>query len=92
MGTVIKIDTNTASSIRGRFARVAVTISLDKPLVSQFVLDGKIQKVEYEGLPVICFKCGRYRHNNNTCKEAGVVNDDGNPPQPTMQLQEDHVP
>ncbi|KAK9181331.1 hypothetical protein WN944_024468 [Citrus x changshan-huyou] len=91
VGTVIKIDANTASSIRGRFARVAVIISLDKPLVSQFVLDGKIQKLEYEGLPVIFFKCGRYGHNNNTCKEAGVVNDDENPPQPTMQHQEDHV-
>ncbi|KAK9226373.1 hypothetical protein WN943_011420 [Citrus x changshan-huyou] len=91
VGTVIKIDANTTSCIRGRFARVAVTISLDKPLVSQFVLDGKIQKVEYEELPVICFKCGRYGHNSNACKEAGVANDNENPPQPAMQRQEDHV-
>ena len=91
VGTVIKIDANTTLSIRGCFARVAVTISLDKPLVSQFVLDGKIQKVEYEGLPVICFKCGRYGHNSNTCKEAGVTNEGENPPQSDMNRQEDHV-
>lgn len=42
VGTVIKIDANTTSSTRGRFARVAVTISLAKPLVSQFELDGKV--------------------------------------------------
>ena len=59
VGTVIKIDSNTTSSALGRFARIAVTLSLAKPLVSQFVLDGKIQKVEYEGLLVICFTCGR---------------------------------
>ena len=92
VGMVIKIDANTASSRRGHFARVAVTISLDKPLVSQFILDGKIQKMEYEGLLVICFKCGRYGYNSNTCKGAGVANDDENPPsQPTMQHQKDHV-
>ncbi|KDO59838.1 hypothetical protein CISIN_1g037799mg [Citrus sinensis] len=62
VGIVIRIDPHTASSARGRFARIAVRLSLDKPLVSQFVLDGKVQKVEYEGLPVICFTCGRYGH------------------------------
>lgn len=91
MGTVIKIDANTTSSTRGRFARVAVTISLAKPLVCQFLLDGKVQKVEYEGLPVICFTCGRYGHNNNICREAGAANKVENAPQPTMHRQEDHA-
>lgn len=72
VGTVIKIDSNTASSTRGRFARIAVSIILDKPLVSQFELEGKVQKVEYEGLPVICFTCGRYGHNSNGCKVSGT--------------------
>lgn len=55
--------------------------------MSQFELDGKVQKVEYEGLPVICFMCGRYGHNSNTCKEAGAANEAENAPQPTMQRQ-----
>ncbi|KAK9190247.1 hypothetical protein WN943_018849 [Citrus x changshan-huyou] len=70
-GNVIKIDSNTASSTRGRFARLAVSISLTRMLVSQFELDGKVQKVGYEGLPEICFKCGRYGHNNSNYKEYG---------------------
>ncbi|XP_024038245.1 uncharacterized protein LOC112097293 [Citrus clementina] len=71
VGTVIKIDSTTASSTRGRFSHLAVSISLTRPLVSQFELDGKIQKVEYKGLPIICYKCGRYGHSSNKCKEAG---------------------
>lgn len=86
---MIKINSNTACSTRGRFARIVVNMSLTKPLVSQFELDEKIQKVEYEGLPVICFTCGRYRHNNNTCKEFGTAKNSENvvQPQPDVQCQ-----
>lgn len=68
---MINIDSNTTSTTRGRFTRITVIIVLDKPLVSQFELEAKVQKVEYEGLPVICFTCGRYDHNNNGCKGFG---------------------
>ena len=87
VGTVIKIDANTTSSTQGRFARIIVTIFLAKPLMSHFELDGKVQKVEYEGLPVICFTCERYGHNSNMCKEADTVNDAEKAPQPAIQRQ-----
>ncbi|KAH9777844.1 DUF4283 domain-containing protein [Citrus sinensis] len=77
VGSVIRIDSNTASSARGRFARIAVRLSLAKPLVSQFVLDGKVQKVEYEGLPVICFTCGRYGHSSSSCKDSNSAHNSG---------------
>lgn len=51
-------------------------ITLDKPLVSQFLLDGRIQKVEYESLPNICFTCGKYGHNKDLCPNSN--NDGGN--------------
>ena len=47
--------------------------------------------MEYEGLPVICFTCGRYGHNSNTCKEADAAKEAENPPQPTMHRQGDHA-
>ncbi|KAK5824903.1 hypothetical protein PVK06_019690 [Gossypium arboreum] len=42
-------------------------INLEKPLVSQVLVDGAIKKVEYEALPTICFGCGKYRHVKDLC-------------------------
>lgn len=43
IGMVIQINYNTkSSSMRGRFARIAVEVVLNKPVVSQFLLDGKL--------------------------------------------------
>ena len=73
VGKFIRVDYNTEEAQRGKFARVAVEINLSKPLVSQFLIDGSIQRVEYEDLPVICFKCGKYGHTNEFCKENESV-------------------
>lgn len=42
-------------------------LDLTKPLVSKIRLDGTIQHVEYEGLPTICYCCGRYGHTEDSC-------------------------
>ena len=47
-----------------------------QPLVSQVEINGRVQKIKYEGLPVICFKYGRYGHHSETCN--GNTNE-GNP-------------
>ena len=70
MGIVIIIDYHFEFWERGKFARITVHISLSQPpLVSQFNLDGNVQKVEYEGLPVICYQCGKYGHNSIACPD-----------------------
>lgn len=46
----VKIDSNIALATIGKFARICVEVDLTKPLVGQFLPDGKWQKVEYEGL------------------------------------------
>ncbi|KAH1121633.1 hypothetical protein J1N35_004793 [Gossypium stocksii] len=53
---------NTDNKARGSFARMAVYVNLDRPLVFQILINGRIQKVEYEFLPMVCFQCGRYGH------------------------------
>ncbi|KDO40160.1 hypothetical protein CISIN_1g046738mg, partial [Citrus sinensis] len=53
---IIKIDYNMQLAILGKFARIVVEVYLDRPLISQFLLDGKIQKVEYG-------------HTNSSCPE-----------------------
>ncbi|CAA0818218.1 Unknown protein, partial [Striga hermonthica] len=61
-GKVVKIDQQTAALTRGKYARLAVTVDLTKPLCVSFAINGKTQRVVYENLPVICFQCGRIGH------------------------------
>ncbi|KAK8572182.1 hypothetical protein V6N12_028243 [Hibiscus sabdariffa] len=67
IGHVIKLDSQTEWGRRGRFARLAILVDLSKPLVSKIMVNGKIQLIEYESLPLICFHCGRYGHAQDTC-------------------------
>lgn len=69
IGNVLKIYYNTEFALGGKFARIAVEINLNKPLVSQFLLDGRVQRIEYENLTTICFECGIYEHYSTNCTE-----------------------
>ncbi|XP_038715029.1 uncharacterized protein LOC120008721 [Tripterygium wilfordii] len=77
IGKVVKIDYNTDSAAGGKFARIAVQIELDKPLCSQFKRDGKIQNVEYECLPKICFVCGCFGHMSGSCPTRSSMENEG---------------
>ncbi|PPR95640.1 hypothetical protein GOBAR_AA25035 [Gossypium barbadense] len=59
IGKVVRLDLNTNSRIKGRFARMVVYINLDKPLIAQVLVNGMKQRVEYEALPTICFTYGK---------------------------------
>ncbi|KAJ8898918.1 hypothetical protein K2173_008411 [Erythroxylum novogranatense] len=63
----VKIDENTQSSQRGKFARVAVELDISSPLRPVVELDGEIIKVAYEGLPSICLTCGMVGHASDSC-------------------------
>ncbi|KAL4360769.1 hypothetical protein GQ457_04G012420 [Hibiscus cannabinus] len=67
IGKVVRVDYNTSEGKRGRFARLAIVVDLNKPLVSGIIIDGIRQDIEYEGLPVICYKCGRVGHSKEQC-------------------------
>ncbi|KAJ9181130.1 hypothetical protein P3X46_009293 [Hevea brasiliensis] len=62
IGKVLKINYNMGGFVRGKFNQLAVSIDLRKPLVSQFDLNEKLQKVEYESLLEVCFECGQFGH------------------------------
>ncbi|XP_039009688.1 uncharacterized protein LOC120138191 [Hibiscus syriacus] len=68
IGIVIKIDYNTKVGERGKFARIAVVIDLNKSLTPCVGIDDFIQKIEYEGLQQICFKCGTHGHVKEACQ------------------------
>ncbi|KAK5772409.1 hypothetical protein PVK06_048697 [Gossypium arboreum] len=67
IGKVVKLDTQTDNQIRGRYARLAVYINLDRPLTSQVLIASLIQRVEYEALLTVCFECGKYGHVKEMC-------------------------
>ncbi|KAL4348042.1 hypothetical protein GQ457_17G005950 [Hibiscus cannabinus] len=70
IGQIVRIDYNTEKGKRGRFARLAIVVDLNKPLVPGILVDGVFQKVEYEGLPMICYSCGRYGHTYDSCQRV----------------------
>ena len=80
IGRVIKIDRNTESMDRGQYVRFCVEVDLSKPLLSKFRLNGRIWIVQYEGLRMICFKCGHLGHKEEACpmfKPTKDVGDQG---------------
>lgn len=60
---VLRIDQNTTSAERGQFTRLSIELDLAKPLLSKFLLKRKFWRVQYEGLRMICFSCGKIDHS-----------------------------
>uniref|UniRef100_A0A5K1DET1 CCHC-type domain-containing protein n=1 Tax=Nymphaea colorata TaxID=210225 RepID=A0A5K1DET1_9MAGN len=67
VGWVVRLDDTTANVMRGSFARVCVELDLSKPLRPSLWLGKFRQRVEYEGLQLICFHCGRFGHKKEDC-------------------------
>lgn len=63
IGSVLRVDSNTASEARGRFTRICIHVNLDKPLTTSILLEGVVQEVLYEGINTLCFSCGRVGTN-----------------------------
>ncbi|CAN1189172.1 hypothetical protein LINPERHAP2_LOCUS39736 [Linum perenne] len=70
IGQLVRIDPTTLAMERGNYARICVRVDLSKKLLSKYKLLHKIRRVEYEGLHVICFKCGIYGHTIDLCPSA----------------------
>ncbi|MBA0765642.1 hypothetical protein Gotri_014802 [Gossypium trilobum] len=67
VGSITKLNLNNNSRKKGCFARMVVYVSLNKPLISKVLINGKPQRVEYEFLSLVCFECGRYGYMKKTC-------------------------
>lgn len=57
VGKLVKIDETTSVELRGKYRRMAVSMNLKKSLVSKVDIGGRVQLIEYENLPHICFHC-----------------------------------
>ncbi|XP_021771333.1 uncharacterized protein At4g02000-like [Chenopodium quinoa] len=74
IGKVVNIDRNTEAKKIGQYIRFSIEVDVTKPLLSKFRLNGRIWRIQYEGLRQICFKCGKLGHKDNDC-ELKVVQD-----------------
>ncbi|XP_058776020.1 uncharacterized protein LOC131650323 [Vicia villosa] len=72
IGSTVKVDRNTLSIERGKYARLCVQVDLTKPLLALFAIKGRHYKIEYEGLHLLCLSCGRFGHNKEACGELNV--------------------
>lgn len=73
IGKAIKVDKNTLSRERGKYARLCTQVDLTKPLLAMFSIKVKHFKVEYEGLHTLCLKYGKYGHTTEGCEAQMVV-------------------
>ncbi|KAJ4827932.1 hypothetical protein Tsubulata_041745 [Turnera subulata] len=73
IGRLVRIDYNTEEAIRGRYARVALELDLEKPLQSQVFVDSKWFHISYENIPQICFSCGHAGHLMANCPVEGSI-------------------
>ncbi|XP_019179205.1 PREDICTED: uncharacterized protein LOC109174421 [Ipomoea nil] len=69
VGRPIMIDTAKNLASRASFARICVEVDITKPLLSKFKVGKRVRTVTYEGIHLICFKCGMYGHNHEKCEK-----------------------
>jgi hypothetical protein len=68
IGKSIKANMHTLNVERGHLARICVEIDLDQPIVGRLWIKDNWNKVKYEGLHLICSRCGCYEHLGKDCK------------------------
>ncbi|RYR54404.1 hypothetical protein Ahy_A06g029676 isoform A [Arachis hypogaea] len=70
LSTLLKIDCATSVHFRGCFAKICVELDISIKLVPKILVLRQILNVEYEGLHLICFTCGKYGHRSDQCSET----------------------
>lgn len=78
IGGPMRVDIRTMEASRGKFARMCVEVELDKPVVRKFWFRNRWFNVEYEGLHLLCKKCGLFGHIGKNCTSGKVAPADEN--------------
>lgn len=87
VGKTLKVDLHTIRenhhggemfiTEKGKFARISVELNLNKKLVPRIKIRNIIYRLEYEGLNMICFSCGRYGHLKDQCSVISQTSHSG---------------
>lgn len=76
----------------GRFVRSCMEVVHQETLSATFSLNDKVYKVEYEGLKLICFYSGGFRHRSEECSMVNQEASKYKQAIPPLQQQQQHVP
>ncbi|KAK2378486.1 zinc ion binding / nucleic acid binding protein [Trifolium repens] len=69
VGKTVKVDKNTLTQERGKYARLCVQVNLTEPLLAMFTIKGRKYNIEYEGLHMLCLTCGKFGHYKEGCPD-----------------------
>jgi hypothetical protein len=72
VGKTVKVDKNTLTHERGKYARLCVQVDLSKPVLGMFTIKGRKYNIEYEGLHMLCLTCGKFGHYKEGCQDRGI--------------------
>lgn len=67
MGQLSKVDVCTSSTTRVRYLRICIEVPLEKLLKSYILIGHHKKMLLYEGLNLLCTRCGRFGHANFSC-------------------------
>lgn len=71
----VKVDKNTLQVERGKYVRIYAEVDLTKPVLEIFSIKGRIYKIEYEVLHLLCLSCRRLGHYREWCPELRTDRD-----------------
>ncbi|XVE96268.1 hypothetical protein REPUB_Repub02eG0206400 [Reevesia pubescens] len=69
IGVMLRVDGHTLADERGKYARICVQVSLEKPLPTYIKVEGRKQVLVYESIGLLCFHCGKLGHTKTHCLE-----------------------
>ncbi|PHU05704.1 hypothetical protein BC332_26526 [Capsicum chinense] len=67
LGSLLRTDSCTSSTLRGRYARICIQIPLGEPVKKAITIGDYMQLVEYEGDGVLCVGYGRVGYTLKNC-------------------------
>lgn len=70
---------------------MAVEIDMSKLLIGVIVINGKAQNVEYEGIPIVCYQCGKVGHLKEKCPEKSSEKNNATKPESNHSLNPQQV-
>lgn len=67
LGKLLKIDSCTSTTLRGKYTRLCIQVPLKVLVTTQVAIDNHKQKIIYEGDGILCTICGRIGHTHKNC-------------------------